>query len=92
MEAEKVRQIKIITKLVSIYCNIVNNDYHQDSRVLDTFAPNKSFGQLLDISQKNFIFLKPSYSKFSYIELWFTDQNSKPLELKSQTNIILVIN
>ena len=39
-----------------VHCNIVNNNYHQNSRVLHTFVPNKSFGQLLDISSKNFIF------------------------------------
>ena len=39
-----------ITEVVLIRCNIINNDYQQDSRVLYTFAPNKSFGQLLDIS------------------------------------------
>ena len=38
-----------ITEVVLIYCNIVNNDYQQDSRILYTFAPNKSFGQFLDI-------------------------------------------
>ena len=42
------------------------------------------------VSPKNFIFLKTFNSKFSYIEVWFTDQNSKPLEDK--TNITLVIN
>ena len=47
-----------ITEVLLIRCNIVNNDYQQDSRVLYTFAPNKSFGQLLDISLKNSIFLK----------------------------------
>ena len=47
-----------ITELVSAHCNIVNNDYQRDLRVLHTFAPNKSFGDLLDISPKNFIFLK----------------------------------
>ena len=46
-----------ITEVVLIHCNIVNNNYQQDSRVLYTFVPNKSFGQLLDISPKNFIFL-----------------------------------
>ena len=45
-----------ITEVVLIHCNIVNNDYQQDSRVLYTFVPNKSFGQLLDISPKNFTF------------------------------------
>ena len=45
------------------------------------FVRNKSFGQLLDISPENLIFLKTFDSEFSYIELWFTDQNSNPLEL-----------
>ena len=81
-----------ITEVVLVHCNIVNNDYQQDSRVLYTFVPNKSFGQLLDISPKNFIFLKTFDSEFSYIEVWFTDQNSKPLEIKDKINITLVIN
>ena len=41
-----------ITEVVLIHCNIVNNDYQQDSIVLYTFVPNKSLGQLLDISPK----------------------------------------
>ena len=45
-----------ITELVLTHCNIVSNDYKQDSRVLYTFVGNKSFGQLLDISPKNFHF------------------------------------
>ena len=55
-----------ITEVVLGHCNIVNNDYQQDSRVLYT---KKSFGQLLDISRKNFIFLKNFGSEFSYIEV-----------------------
>ena len=47
-----------ITEVVLAHCNIVNKDYQQDSRFLYTFIPNKSFGQLLGISPKNFIFLK----------------------------------
>ena len=39
-----------------VHHNIANNDYQQDSRVLYTFVPNKSFGQLLNISPKNSIF------------------------------------
>ena len=31
-----------------VHCNIVNNNYQQDSRILYTFVPNKSFGQSLD--------------------------------------------
>ena len=81
-----------ITEIVLVHCNIVNNDYQHDSRVLYTFIPNKSFCQLLDVSPKNFIFLKSFDSEFLYIEVWFTDQNSKPIEIKDKINITLVIN
>ena len=80
------------TEIALIHCNIVNNDYQQDLRVLYTFVPNKSFGQLSDISPKNFIFSKTFNSKISCIEVWFTDQNSKPLEIENKINIPLVTN
>ena len=47
-----------ITEVALIHCYVVNNDYQQDSRILYTFVPNKSFGRLLDISPKNFILFK----------------------------------
>ena len=75
-----------------MHCNIVNNDYQQDLRVLYEFVPNKLFGQLLDISPKNFIFLKTFDSELLYIELWITDQNSKAVEIEDKINIPLVIN
>ena len=78
------------TEAVLIHCN-VNNSYQQNSRVLSTVFPNKSFDQLLDISPENFIFLKTFDSEFSYIEVSFTDQNSKPLETEDKINITLVI-
>ena len=53
-----------ITEVKLALCNIVNNDYQEDSRILHTFTPNKSFGQLLDISPKNFIFLKTFSPEF----------------------------
>ena len=81
-----------ITEVLLVHCHIVNNDYQQDSIVLYTFAPNKSFGQSLDISPKKFISLKTFNSEFSYIEVWFNDQNSKPLAIEDELNITLVIN
>ena len=80
------------TKVVLIHWNIVNSDYEQNSRVLYTFVPNRSYGQLLDISSKNFIFLKTFTSEICCNEVWFTDQNSKPLEIEGKINITLVIN
>ena len=67
-----------ITEVVLIQCNIVNNNYWQNSKIMYTFYSCKVFGQLLDISPKNFTFLKSFDSEFSYIEVWFTDWNSKP--------------
>ena len=58
-----------ITQLVLIHCNVFNNNYQQDSRVLYALVPNKSFGQLLDISYSNFIFSKTFDSEFLYIEV-----------------------
>ena len=37
-----------IIEIVLVHCNIVNNDYQQDTRVLHIFVLNKSFGQLLN--------------------------------------------
>ena len=80
-----------ITEVVLVHCNIVNNDYQQDSRVLYTFVPNKPFGSLLEISPKNHIFLKTFSSEFQDIRVWFTDQNSQPLEIEDRINLTLVI-
>ena len=80
-----------IIEVILIHCNVVNNSYQQNSRVLYTFVPNKSFGQLLDISPENFIYLKTFDSEFSYIEVWFTDQKSNPLEKEDKTNITVVL-
>ena len=64
---ENVRVLEI-TEVILVHCNIVNNNCQQDSRVLYTVVLNKSFGQLLDISSKNFIFLKTFNSEFSHIK------------------------
>ena len=48
----------------------------------------KSLNYLMDHIQ-DYIF---RYSEFSYIEAWFTDQNSKSLEIQNKKNITLVIN
>ena len=80
-----------ITEVVLVHCNMVNNDYQHDSRVLYTFVPNKSFGSLLDISPFNHIFLKTFNSEYDEIGEWFTDQNSKPLEIEDRINLTMVI-
>ena len=83
---ENVPHLKI-TEVVLIQCNVVNNDYQQDSRVLYTFVPNKAFGQF------QIFHLKILYFKNNlYIEVWFTEKISKALEIEDKINITLVIN
>ena len=47
-----------ITEVVLVHCNIVNNDYQHDSKVLFIFFTIKLFGQLLDILPKVYVFKK----------------------------------
>ena len=79
------------TEVVLVHCNIVNNDYQQDSRVLYTFVSNKPFGSLLEISPLNHTFLKIFNSEYEEIIVWFTDQNSKALEIEDRINLTIVI-
>ena len=80
-----------ITEVVLVHCDIVNNDYQQDSRVLYTFAPNKPFGSLLEISPTNHIFLKTFNSEYDEIIVSFTDQNSQRLEIEDRINLTMVV-
>ena len=72
---ENVPHLEIV-EFVLVHCNLVNNDYQPDSRILYTFVPNKPFGCFLEISPTNHIFLKTFNSEFQVIKIWFTDQNS----------------
>ena len=45
-----------ITEVLLAHCNVVNNDYQQDSKVLYTFVPNKPFGNSIEISSTNHFF------------------------------------
>ena len=88
----KISLISILVILVKIlHCNISENDHQQDSRVLYSFVANKTFGQLLAIFPKIFVSLKMFGSEFSYIEVWFTDQNSNFHTLKCGLLIKILI-
>ena len=77
---ENVSHLKIV-ELVLVYCNLINNDYQQDSRILYTFVPNKPLGSLLETLN----------SEFQKIKRWFTDQTSKPSEVEDKVNLTLKI-
>ena len=74
-----------------MYCNLFNNNYQQASKVLFTFVPNKQFGQLITITPQSLTMLNTTNTEFSSIEVWFTDQNSKPLEVENIVNVTLII-
>ena len=87
---ENVPHLEVV-ELVLIHCNLVNNDYQQDSRILFTFVPSKTFDSLLEISPTNRVFLKTFKSEFQEIKIWFTDQISKPLEVEDRIDVTFII-
>ena len=80
-----------ITEVVLVHCNIVNNDYLQDSKGLYTFVPNKPFDSRLEISPTNHIFLKAFNSEYDETIVWFTDQKSQPLGIEDRIDLTMVI-
>ena len=78
-------------EVVLVHCNWVNNSYQQASKVLFTFVPNKQFGQLITTSPHLLTMLKTTDAEFQSIQLWFTDQNNRPLEIEDSVNTTLII-
>ena len=78
-------------EVVLVHCNLVNNSYQQASKLLFTFLPNKLFRQLIAITPHSPTMLKTTNAEFSFIEIWFTDQNNRPLEIEDNVNITLMI-
>ena len=69
-----------MTEVLLVHCNAGNNNYQQNSKL---------FGQLLEISFPNFMFLKTFYSELSGVKVWFTNQNSI---IEDKVNLTLIIN
>ena len=80
-----------VAEVVLVHCNLVHNSYQQASKLLFTFVPNKQFGQLSTITPHSPTMLKTTNAEFSFIEIWFTDQNNRPLEIEDNVNITLII-
>ena len=78
-------------EVVLVHCNLVNNNCQQTSKVIFAFVPNKQFGQLINIAQHSLTMLGTTNTKFSFIEVWFTGQNSEPLEIENNVNLTLLI-
>ena len=78
-------------EVVLVHCNLLNSNCQQASKVLFTFVPNKQFGQFIIISPYSLTMLSTTNTEFSFIEVWFTDQNSEPLEIEDNVNLTLII-
>ena len=89
-DGEIVQKLKTV-EVVLVHYNLVNNNYQQASKILFTFVPNKQFGQLITITPHSPTMLKTTHAEFSVIEIWFTDQNNRPLEIGDNVNITLII-
>ena len=59
--------------------------------VLFTFVPNKEFGQLINISPHAFTMMNTVNNEFSSVEVWFTNQYNKALEIEDNVNLTLII-
>ena len=86
-DGEDVPELESV-EVILLHCNLVNNSYQKASKVLFTFVPNKQFGQLITISPHLLTMLKTTSTES--IELWFTDQNNRPLEIEDSINITLI--
>ena len=65
-----------------MYCNLLKNNYQQTAKFLFNFVPNKKIGQLINISPHSFTIMNTFNTKFSSIEVWFTNQVAKALKIE----------
>ena len=78
-------------EVVLVHCNVVNNNYQQESKALFTFVRNKQVGQLITFTNHSPTMLKTINAEFSFIEVWFTEQFNRPLEREDNVNMTLII-
>ena len=78
-------------EVVLTHCNLVKNDYQHTLKALFTFALDKKFRQLINISLHAFTMMHTVNTEFSSVKVWFTDEASKALEIKDNVNLTLII-
>ena len=89
-DSQNVPQLDLV-EYVLLHCNLVQNDYLQNSKLLYEFVPDKKFGQLISVKLPVFIQCKTSDTLFDYIEIWFNDQNNKSLKIEHTVSVTLII-
>ena len=76
---------------ILLLCNIVQNDYLQNSKLLYEFVPDQYFGKLISVKPPVLIQCKTTDSIFDYIEIWFTDQDNNSLQIEDRVSVALII-
>ena len=95
-DIDKGKDGEIVPKLQSVevvlvHCNLAKNGYQHTPKVLFSSVPNKQFGLLINISPHSLTMMNTVNTEFSYVEVWFTDQVSKTLEIENNVNLMLII-
>ena len=81
----------VFVEVVLVYCNLVKNDYQHSSKVLFSCIPNKQFGQLTNTSPNTLTMMNTIKTESSFVEVWFTEQVSKALEIEDNVSLTLII-
>ena len=78
-------------EVVLVHCNLAKNNYQHTSKVLFTFVPDKEFGRLINVSPHSLTMMNTVNTEFFSVEVSFTDQASKALEIEDNVNLTLII-
>ena len=87
---ENVPKLEIVRNVL-VFCNLLENAYLQDSKLLFSFVPNSRFRSLLSITPQVLKYCDTVDSIFDYIEILFADQNGRPLEIDDDTTVTIII-
>ena len=83
---ENIPKLEIVRNVL-VFCNLVQNVYLQDSKLLFSFVPNSRFGSLLSVTPQVLKYCDTIDSIFDYIEISFTDQNGRPLQIDDDISL-----
>ena len=87
---ENVPKLEIVRNVL-VFCNLVENAYLQDSKLLFSFVPNSRFGSFLSITPQKLKYCGTVDSILDYIEISWTDQNGRPLQIDDDITVSIII-
>ena len=87
---ENVPRLELVRNVL-VFCNLVENVYLQDSKLLFSFVPNSRFGSLLSITPQVLKYCDTFDSIFDYIEISLADQHCRPLQIDDGITVKIII-